>query len=149
MSATKNVFESHAELLGSLAHPTRLEIVQLLRGQSLNVTQIVQMLGVRQANVSQHLMVLREAGVLESNKVGKEAYYRVKHKNFTRAIDLMRDVLQVDLPEAEEPTVIDPICLMELTPKTASHIYTYDGVRHYFCAGGCYKEFISQRKGDV
>lgn len=112
----------------------------------MTVSQIVQMTGIRQANISQHLMILREAGVLESNKVGKESYYRVKHKNFTNAIDLMRDVLNVNLPETGEPTVIDPVCLMELTPKTAAHTYTYDGVRHYFCAGGCYKEFIHTHK---
>lgn len=142
-----NVFKKHADILSSLAHPTRLEIIQLLRGQSLNVSQIVQMIGRSQANISQHLMLLREAGVLLSNKIGKESYYRVSHKNFTKAIDLMRDVLNVDLPQSGEPTVVDPVCHMELTPKTASHVYMYDGVRHYFCAGGCYREFIKEHKG--
>lgn len=147
MSHSHNVFTRHADLMSCLAHPTRLEIIQLLRGQSLNVSQIVQMTGVRQANISQHLMLLRVQGVVQVEKIGKEAYYRVAHQNFSAAIDLMRDVLNVDLPESGEPTVIDPVCHMQLTPKSASHIYLYDGVRHYFCGRGCLDKFISSHKG--
>lgn len=143
---SNTVFDLHAQLLSALAHPTRLEIIQLLRGQSLNVSQVVQMLGVRQPLVSQHLMVLREAGVLVSEKLGKENYYRVTHPNFTKAVDLMRDVLRVNLPDSGEPTVTDPICHMNITPKTAAHIYTYDGVRHYFCGKGCLNEFIKTHR---
>lgn len=137
-----DVFAKHASLLSVLANPTRLEIIQILRGQSLNVSQIVQMLGVRQATVSQHLMIMRESGVLESEKLGKEVYYHIKNKNFSRAIDLMRDVLQIDLPETEEPHVIDPVCHMELTPKSASYTQIYDGKRHYFCGRGCLNKFF-------
>jgi len=136
-----NVFERHSNLLSSLAHPTRLEIIQLLRGQSLTVSQIVGMVGSRQANISQHLMLLREQGVVESEKHGKEVYYRIAHRNFTRAIDLMRDIIHLDLPEGEEPTVVDPVCHMELTPRTASFTKSYDGVRQYFCGRGCLQEF--------
>jgi DNA-binding transcriptional ArsR family regulator/YHS domain-containing protein len=149
MTSKQTVFELHAGLLASLAHPTRLEIIQLLRGQSLTVSQIVQMTGVRQATVSQHLMILREAGVLESNKSGKESYYHIRHSNFSKAIDLMRDVLNIDLPEGGEPTVVDPICHMELTPRTASHHCMYGGVRQYFCGKGCMNTFMSSHKGDT
>lgn len=149
MSTSQTVFEKHASVLSALAHPTRLEIVQLLRGQSLTVSQIVSMAGGRQANISQHLMVLREAGVVENEKIGKESYYHIRHRNFSRAIDLMRDILNVDLPEMGEPTVTDPVCHMELTPKTASHHCMYDGVRQYFCGRGCLDNFLKSHKGEI
>lgn len=147
-STTHDVFAKHSDLLSALAHPTRLEIIQLLRGQSLNVTQMVQMLGLRQPVVSQHLMLMRDTGIVHSEKIGKEVYYRIAHANFTKAIDLMRDVLNIDLPEGGEPVVVDPVCHMQLTPQSAAHIYTYDGVRQYFCGRGCLNHFISEHKQD-
>lgn len=146
MTIKNDVFARHATLLSALASPTRLEIIQLLRGQSLNVTQIVAMTGERQSKVSQHLMILRESGVLESEKLGKEVYYHIRHKNFSRAIDLMRDVLSIELPISHEPLVVDPVCNMELTPSTASYTHMYDGVRHYFCGRGCLNKFIGRHK---
>lgn len=146
MKTNNNVFERHAKVLSALSNPTRLEIIQLLRGQSLNVSQIVQMTSERQAKISQHLRVLRQVGVLDSEHIGKESYYHIKHKNFTRAIDLMRDVLNTKLPDNKEPTVTDPICQMSLTPSTSAYVCSYDGIRHYFCGKGCMHKFAQSHK---
>lgn len=150
----KNIFALHASLLKAIAHEKRLEILQLLRAHELNVSQIVEMSGLRQSNVSQHLMVLKEAGVVIGNKRGKEIYYSVRHKNFVKASDLIRSVLIEDhqkdeigkelmeLPDDLEPKVKDLVCSMELTPRTASHTYSYNGVQHYFCGKGCLNQFV-------
>lgn len=160
LNSHHTVFDLHAELLAALAHPTRLEIIQLVRHQALNVTQISTMLGVRQANTSQHLALLREVGVLTSQKDGKEVYYSLRHSNFAKASDLIRAVLIEDhkddeighelanLPDDLEPTVTDPVCHMQLTPSTAAHITSYDGVRHYFCGKGCLKSFLQSHRHD-
>ena len=61
----EEVFKLHAQLLKSIAHPRRLEIIHLLRDQSLLVSQIVEMLDLPQANISQHLQILRNAEVFD------------------------------------------------------------------------------------
>ncbi len=148
------VFELHANLLKALAHPKRLEIVQLLRDKELNVTQIQQMLGLPQANLSQHLMVLREEGVVLSRKKGKEVVYKMAHDNFVEATDLMREVLieryRGDKRMTDElsikmqdlmPVVVDPVCGMRISPKTASCAETWKGENYFFCGSGCLKQF--------
>lgn len=156
---TQTVFDLHAALLSALAHPTRLEIVQLLRHQALNVTQISSMLGVRQSNASQHLALMRESAVLSAEKDGKEVYYRLRHPNFAKASDMIRQILiedhrhdpigreLVNLPDDLEPTVTDPICGMRLTPRAAAHVTSYDGVRRYFCGKGCLQQFARKHQG--
>lgn len=152
------VFERHAELLKAIAHPSRLEILQLLRAHELTVSQIATMSGLRQPTASQHLARLRSAGVVVSNKRGKEMYYAIRHKNFVRATDLVRSVLLEDhlgdelgkkiltLDDKKEPEVRDEICGMKLTPSSASHTYSYYGVLRYFCGKGCLNQFITKYK---
>jgi ArsR family transcriptional regulator len=62
------LFELHANLLKALSHPRRLEIIHLLRDQELPVTDIYTMLDLPQANISQHLMVLRDAQVVHARR---------------------------------------------------------------------------------
>ncbi len=63
--------------LKALAHPLRLQIVDMLRRNDLCVRQMESALGKRQANISQQLMVLREAGLVEARKDGLLVYYRL------------------------------------------------------------------------
>lgn len=149
----QEMFQLHADLLKALAHPKRLEILHLLRSQSLNVSEMVEMLGLQQANLSQHLTVMREAGVVEGQKVGKEVFYRLTEKNFVRASDLLREVL-IKRHKGERlenelafkmrdllPIVIDPVCGMRLSPKTAGSAIKEGGESYYFCAEGCKEKF--------
>jgi len=150
----QQVFELHADLLKALAHPRRLEILHLLRNQTLNVGEMVEMLGLPQANLSQHLMVMREAGVLESKKTGKEVFYRLTDKSFVKASDLLRSVLikrhgqdgMVDELSFKMqdlmPVVVDPVCGMRLSPKTAGFATNFSGENYYFCASGCQEKFV-------
>lgn len=128
----------------------------MLRDQELTVTEIQEMLGLPQANLSQHLQVLRESGVVKAKKNGKQVYYQLAHKNFVKASDLMRQVLveRYKGTKLEDeftmkmtdlvPLVQDPVCGMRLSPKTASYAYQFNGREHYFCAGGCYEKFKKQ-----
>ncbi len=147
------VFKLHSNLLKSLSHPKRLEIVHLLRSQELSVSQIQAMLDLPQANLSQHLMVLRKVKAVVSKKIGKEVYYKLAHQNFIKASDLLREVL-VDRykhdPLADEftqkmtdlvPLKTDPVCLMRVSPKTAAAAIKHSNKTYYFCASGCKKIF--------
>ncbi|MCD8484310.1 metalloregulator ArsR/SmtB family transcription factor [Candidatus Woesebacteria bacterium] len=147
------LFTLHASLLKALAHPRRLEIVQLLQEQELPVTDIHTMLDLPQANISQHLSILREAGVVESRKDGKQIYYRMSSPKIVEACDLLREVLiehHQDSTLAATlrfsmkdllPITHDPVCHMRVSPKTASFHHHYNGEEYYFCASGCYQKF--------
>jgi YHS domain-containing protein/DNA-binding transcriptional ArsR family regulator len=150
------VFKLHAQLLKAIAHPKRLEIIHLLRNQALTVSQICSMLNLPQANISQHLMLMRDAGIVTPSKNGKEVSYKLAHANVIKASDLMRELLikkyQND-PLANElalnmsdlvPLAIDPICGMRLSPKTAGYAFQHKGKTYYFCASGCLKQFKQQ-----
>jgi len=155
------VFNLHAQILKAMAHPKRLEIIHLLRDQEMCVSEIQEMLGLPQANLSQHLQILREANLLNYSKSGKNIFYCLKHPNIIKASDLIRDLL-IDQCQNEQladeltmsmkdlvPLVIDPVCGMRVSPKTASVGAQYEGQKFYFCATGCYEKFIKNPQAYV
>jgi len=155
-SMYQQVFQLHAELLKAMSHPKRLEIIHLLRNQELVVTDIQHMLDLPQANLSQHLMVLRQARVVTTHKTGKQVYYRLSHHNFSKASDLLREILigrYKNSGMADEftyrmaelvPLTTDPVCGMRLSPKTAAYATHYHRQSYYFCAAGCRDRFLKQ-----
>lgn len=66
------------DLIRVLADPLRLQIVTLLAKETLCTTHLVEETGARQTNLSNHLRVLREAGVVETEPCGRFTYYRLK-----------------------------------------------------------------------
>jgi ArsR family transcriptional regulator len=67
-----------ADLLRVLADPLRLQIVTLLARETLCTTHLVEETGARQTNLSNHLKVLRDAGVVDTEPCGRFTYYRLK-----------------------------------------------------------------------
>lgn len=147
------VFQLHADLLKALSHPRRLEIIHLLRDQELPVSDIHTMLDLPQANISQHLMILRDMNVVSSRRDGKQIFYKLTDKNIIKASDLIRKVLieQHKNTEIENeltikmqdlvPLVQDPVCHMRVSPKTAGFHSTHKNQEYYFCASGCLSKF--------
>ncbi|MDX2645414.1 ArsR/SmtB family transcription factor [Streptomyces sp. NPDC001902] len=66
------------DLIRVLADPLRLRIVSLLARETLCTTHLVEETGARQTNLSNHLKVLREAGVVETEPCGRFTYYRLR-----------------------------------------------------------------------
>ncbi|MEW2137989.1 metalloregulator ArsR/SmtB family transcription factor [Streptomyces sp. NPDC005409] len=66
------------ELIRVLADPLRLRIVTLLSRETLCTTHLVEETGAKQTNLSNHLRVLREAGVVETEPCGRFTYYRLR-----------------------------------------------------------------------
>ncbi|MFI8292480.1 transcriptional regulator [Streptomyces sp. ms191] len=66
------------DLIRVLADPLRLQIVTLLARETLCTTHLVEETGARQTNLSNHLKVLREAGVVETEPCGRFTYYRLR-----------------------------------------------------------------------
>lgn len=78
MSAKAELRPPGADLIRVLADPLRLRIVQLLAHETLCTTHLVEETGARQTNLSNHLRVLREAGVVETEPCGRFTYYRLQ-----------------------------------------------------------------------
>lgn len=72
-----NLYDDLATRFKALAHPVRLQIVDLLRAGDACVCHMETALGKRQAYISQQLMVLREAGLVDSRKEGLQVFYRL------------------------------------------------------------------------
>ena len=87
------LLQRHAELCQTLASPVRLEILNLLRDDEQRVSELAEATGLNQANVSQHLAVLRNKGIVSTRREGTNIYYRVANPKMIRACDLIRQVL--------------------------------------------------------
>lgn len=82
-----------AEILRTLAHPSRLRIIHRLADGPVEVGRIAADLGISQPNASQHLAVMRAAGVVDAERSGREVRYRLSDPEIVVACDLMRGVL--------------------------------------------------------
>jgi ArsR family transcriptional regulator len=87
-------FTIEAETLTALAHPSRLEILELLRDGERCVCHIQAVLDQRQAYVSQHLNILRQAGLVTNRKEGKRVYYQVSDPKIYVMIDSLKAFLR-------------------------------------------------------
>lgn len=76
-----------SELLKVASHPQRLAILDLLGGkQRMCVNDLVRILGIEQAILSQHLTLMRDKGLLSVVKEGKYSFYRLEHPGFMKII---------------------------------------------------------------
>ena len=82
-------FEENARLLKALAHPTRLHIVMLIREQKSCVKIMESILGVSQPNLSQHLSLLRNSGVVEAEREGNQVCYKIKNQVVLKLLDAL------------------------------------------------------------
>jgi ArsR family transcriptional regulator len=83
-----------AEVLKILASPRRLEILHVLAERPIEVGRLARRIGASQPNVSQHLAVLRTAGMVDAERDGREVRYRLSDPDVMVACGLMRSVLE-------------------------------------------------------
>jgi ArsR family transcriptional regulator len=83
-----------AEVLRTLASPRRLEILHMLARGPIEVGRLAEAIGATQPNVSQHLAVLRSAGIVEAERDGREVRYRLADPDVMVACGVMRSVLE-------------------------------------------------------
>jgi ArsR family transcriptional regulator len=82
-----------AEIMRTLAHPRRLGIIHCLAAGPVEVGGIARDLGISQPNASQHLAVMRAAGVVDAERTGRVVRYRLADPEIVSACALMRGVL--------------------------------------------------------
>ena len=93
----RNLYALHASICHTLANPKRLEIIDKLRVGELTVTELVEALEISQSNLSQHLSVMRQRGIVTTRREGLKVFYRLSNSKITQACDLMRQVLLENL----------------------------------------------------
>lgn len=81
-----------ARSLKAMSHPLRLKILCTLGDREVSVQDIVEHVGTSQSNISQHLAILRDKGILASRKDANRVYYRVGDARTLRLIGMMREV---------------------------------------------------------
>lgn len=84
--------ERAARSMKAMSHPLRLKILCTLEERELSVQDIVESVGTSQSNISQHLAILRDKGILASRKDANRVYYRVGDARTLRLISMMREV---------------------------------------------------------
>lgn len=99
MKQNKTLFELQSEVCKTLASSKRLEIINALKEGEKTVGELVEILGVPKANVSQHLAVMRHKGILLSRRDGVNIYYRIANPKVVQACALMREVLTEQMKE--------------------------------------------------
>jgi len=81
-----------AQAIKAIAHPLRLKILCVLGDQEISVQDIVEHVGTSQSNISQHLAILRDKGVLATRKDANRVYYRIGDLRTLKLVGMMRDV---------------------------------------------------------
>ena len=79
-----------ADIFQALAHPTRIAILELLSEGELSAGALIEKLGMEQANVSQHLAVLRAKQIVTNRKVGNQVFYSVRAPIILDVLESMR-----------------------------------------------------------
>lgn len=83
---------SEAAVFKSLGHPTRLWIVKQLANSEHCVCEFVEAIGVKFATVSQHLAILKQAGIIENDKRGKSVFYRLKYPCLAKLVNDIKNI---------------------------------------------------------
>jgi DNA-binding transcriptional ArsR family regulator len=89
-----------SDIFQALAHPTRLAILESLGDGELSAGALIEKLGIEQANVSQHLSVLRAKQIVSNRKAGNQVFYSVRDPIITKVLSLMRTYFHAHLKEA-------------------------------------------------
>ena len=93
------LFVLHAEVCKSMANPIRLKILNVLQHGEQSVEAMAKLLELRKANLSQHLAVLRQRGIVATRREGLNIYYRCANPKMLKACAILREVLLEQLAE--------------------------------------------------
>jgi ArsR family transcriptional regulator len=90
-----------ADFFQALAHPTRIAIVEVLRDREASVGQLCELLRIEQANVSQHLSVLKSKSIVVSRKEGNQVFYSLRDPLLRQVLDILREYFLAHLKEVK------------------------------------------------
>lgn len=95
----ERMFQMHAEVCKGMANPTRLKIINQLRGGEKSVGELRERLKLPKANLSQHLSILRQRRIVAARRSGLNVYYRCANPKMLKACEILREILMEQLAE--------------------------------------------------
>ena len=99
--SVQNVLRSFkASIFQALAHPSRIAILEVLKDGELPAGAIQERIGVEQANLSQHLAVLRSRQIIVNRKEGNQVFYSLRDPMLLEVLDILRRYFQANLSQA-------------------------------------------------
>lgn len=98
----KTIYELQANICHALSHPVRLHILDLLSNSELSSSELLEVLKIPKANLSQHLTVLKDAGILKSRKDGQFQYLSLAIPKIKDACALVGSILSERICEEEK-----------------------------------------------
>lgn len=98
----KKIYEMQAEMSKALAHPLRMEIIHILKEKEVSFGEILEITGGLKSNLSQHLKVMTDKGILKNRRDGQCSYFALTSPRVATACKLMREVLRSNLQEQQD-----------------------------------------------
>jgi rhodanese-related sulfurtransferase/DNA-binding transcriptional ArsR family regulator len=139
------IFDCFAEVAKALGHGRRLEVLELLAQGERSVEALAETAGLSIANASQHLRLMRQAGLLASRRDGKHIYYRLSEPSVLEMLAALRKVAENNLSEVRdlvrgyfhERDALEPVSRKELARRIKDGLVTVLDVRpeNEFAAG--------------
>ena len=96
------IYNMQAAISKTLANPIRLAILHTLRDTEKSVNELTDVLGISQSNLSQHLALMRQTGIVKTRKQGTNIFYSVTNPKINQACDTVREVLLDQLRQKQE-----------------------------------------------
>jgi DNA-binding transcriptional ArsR family regulator len=100
----KMVFQMQANICKVFSHPKRLEILCELKSGEKSFGELQDVTGLSKANLSQHLSILRDRGVIKARREGQHMHFSVANPKITQACELMHEVLCEQIESRHEAT---------------------------------------------
>lgn len=88
----KEVYAKNAEIYKMMANPKRLEILNILKDNEVTVDKLSEIVGIRKANTSQHLAILRYLRVVTVRKEGKNSYYKLVDPRIVEPCRILKNI---------------------------------------------------------
>ena len=108
LSAEEEVYRLQAEFCRGMAHPKRIHILRTLKGGEKTVGELARLTGLPQANVSQHLALLRQFGLLSTRREGASVYYDIADHRIVEACELVRGCIAERLKRSQTLLAVPP-----------------------------------------
>ena len=98
----KEIYMLHAEMCKVFSNPIRLEILNLLRDKEMSVTELINKSKLSQANISQHLSIMKSKGIVISKRNGKNIRYKLSNPKIIKAFDIICEALKERLEKSRK-----------------------------------------------
>jgi DNA-binding transcriptional ArsR family regulator len=100
--AARKIFEMQCQICKAMAHPVRLEIVELLYKREMSAAALLEALEIPKASLSKHMAMLMQAGIVDSARDGRQVRYRLSRPEIHDACVIMRSLLYQRLKQGEK-----------------------------------------------